>query len=196
MGEDYTLALAADVVLRRRQGPLVTNLSTSRVVEDVAERHGVAFARAAVGEVNVARRMQAEGAVIGGEGNGGVILPSLQFTRDASAGIALILQALADAGAKVSQIVADWPSYRIVKRKIDFAREGLADAYAALEADLEGDEVDTTDGLRLAWSKRRAWLHVRPSGTEPIVRLIAEAPDEAEALALVERAGSILNGVA
>lgn len=196
MGEDYTLALAADVVLRRRQGPLVTNLSTSRVVEDVAERHGVAFARAAVGEVNVARRMQAEGAVIGGEGNGGVILPSLQHTRDASAGIALILQALADAGTPVSQIVANWPSYQIVKRKIDFAREGLVDAYAALEADLEADEVDTTDGLRLAWSKRRAWLHVRPSGTEPIVRLIAEAPDEAEALALVKRAGSILNGVA
>lgn len=192
LGEDHTLALAAEVVLRRRSGPVVTNLSTSRVVEDVAARHGAPFVRAPVGEINVARRMQAEGAVIGGEGNGGVILPSIQHTRDASAGILLILQLLADEGTGVSQIIEPWPSYRIVKRKVSFQRSRLDEAYRALEATLAADTVDPTDGLRLAWAEARAWLHVRPSGTEPVVRLIAEAPDEAKAVELVDRAQQTL----
>jgi phosphomannomutase len=175
---------------------VVTNLSTSRVVEDVADAHGVPFVRAPVGEINVARRMQAEGAVVGGEGNGGVILPALHLTRDAPIAVALVLQHLVDIGLPLSGAVARWPGYHIVKKKSSFPRESLEDAYAALAGDLAADREDRSDGLRLSWSRRRAWLHVRPSGTEPIVRLIAEAPDEAAARDLIRRAGDLLDGVA
>ncbi len=196
LGEDLTLALAAAVVLRRTPGALVTNLSTSQVVEDVARAHDSTVVRSAVGEVNVARRMQAEGAVVGGEGNGGVILPSVQHTRDAPLGTALILQHLLDEGTTLSEAAGRWPAYVIVKEKVRFPREALEDAYRALEETMDAPGKDTTDGLRLAWPKKRAWLHVRPSGTEPVVRLIAEAPDEAAARALVSRAADCLEGVA
>jgi len=196
LGEDLTLALATAVVLRETPGPVVTNLSTSRVVEDVAEAYEAALIRAPVGEINVARRMQAERAVVGGEGNGGVILPDLHFTRDAPVAAALVLQYLCDAETKLSRAAADWPTYSIVKRKMEFPREQLIAAYGALESDLAADETDRTDGLRLSWRKERAWLHVRPSGTEPVVRLIAEAPDRERAEELVDRANAILTGVA
>ena len=196
LGEDYTLALASAVVLRRTPGPVVTNLSTSRLVEDVAASFGSKVIRAAVGEVNVARRMQAEGAVVGGEGNGGVIHPVLQHTRDAPAAAALVLQHLLDEGTSLSTAVSRWPSYVIVKEKVSFPRESLAEAYRALAEGLVPEETDTSDGLRLAWPKKRAWLHVRPSGTEPVVRLIAEAPGSAEAKALVRAAAERLEGIA
>jgi phosphomannomutase len=196
MGEDLTLALATDVVLRRTPGTVVTNLSTSRVVEDVASAHGAPVVRSPVGEINVARRMQAEGAVVGGEGNGGVILPSIQHTRDAPMGIALVLQGLARAGAPVSRVVEAWPTYTIVKEKRAFDRGALDGAYEALAETLQADGTDRSDGLRLTWDARRSWLHVRPSGTEPVVRLIAEAPEADDARALVARAGDILEGVA
>ena len=196
LGEDLTLALAAAAVLRRTPGTVVTNLSTSQVVDDVARAYGCEVVRAPVGEVNVARRMQAEGAVIGGEGNGGVILPALHYTRDAPLAVALVLQHMVDEGATLGQVAAKWPTYSIVKKKVSFAREGLARAYEALRDDLGAAETDETDGLRLAWPGRRSWLHVRPSGTEPVVRLIAEAPDQEAAEALVRRAGDILDGVA
>ncbi len=196
LGEDYTLALASAAVLRRTPGPVVTNLSTSLVVDDVARSYGARVVRAPVGEVNVARRMQAEGAVVGGEGNGGVILPSLHHTRDAPLAVALILQHLVDEGTSLGQAARRWPSYQIVKEKRSFPREALTDAYAALAEDLGAAERDETDGLRLAWPDRGSWLHVRPSGTEPVVRVIAEARDGATARALVRRAGSVLDGVA
>jgi phosphomannomutase len=196
LGEDLTLALAADAVLRRTPGPVVTNLSTSQVVGDVAAAHGVVLHRAPVGEVNVARRMQKEGAVVGGEGNGGVILAALHHTRDAPLAVALILQHLADEGVAVSELARRWPSYRIVKEKVTFPREALAAGYEALEEDLAADAKDESDGLRLAWPGKKAWLHVRPSGTEPVVRLIAESSDEAGAKQLVARAADILAGVA
>jgi phosphomannomutase len=196
VGEDLTLALASAVVLRRTPGPVVTNLSTSRVVEDVAAAYGARVVRAAVGEVNVARRMQSEGAVVGGEGNGGVIHPRLQHTRDAPAAAALILQHLLDEGRTLSQAVARWPSYAIVKEKVTFPRESLAEAYTALAQELGPAQEDRTDGLRLAWAEKRAWLHVRPSGTEPIVRLIAEAPDADEARRLVRAAAERLQALA
>ena len=195
MGEDLTLALAAAAVLETSTGPVVTNLSTSRVVEDVADAFGVPLVRAPVGEVNVARRMQKEEAVIGGEGNGGVILPALHHTRDAPLASALILQHLAKTGLTPSQAAGKWPSYEIVKEKVAFPREALADGYAALQADLQAEASDVSDGLRLEWPGRKAWLHVRPSGTEPVVRLIAEAPDAEQARGLVTRAGEVLAGV-
>lgn len=196
MGEDLTLALAAATVLERTRGPVVTNLSTSQVVEDVAEAFGVPLLRAPVGEVNVARRMQREGAVVGGEGNGGVILAELHHTRDAPLAAALILQHLAERRVTPSEAAARWPSYRIVKEKAAFPREALTAAYAALEADLCAETRDDEDGLRLAWPTKKTWLHVRPSGTEPVVRLIAEARDEPTARGLVARATEVLQGVA
>ena len=196
VGEDLTLALAAAVVLRRTPGPVVTNLSTSRVIEDVAAHYESPLIRAPVGEVYVARRMQSSNAVVGGEGNGGVIHPRLQHTRDAPAAAALVLQHLLDEGVSLSAAVARWPTYVIVKEKVSFPREALGDAYRALEDGLAAEERDMTDGLRLAWPKKRAWLHVRPSGTEPVVRLIAEAPDAAAAKALVKAAAERLQGLA
>ena len=197
LGEDLTLALAADVVLRRRRGSVVTNLSTSRVVDDVAESHGCRAIRAPVGEINVVERMIAEGAVVGGEGNGGVILPELHHTRDAPVGAALLLQFLADEpGVSLSARVRRLPAYRIVKEKVSFPRELLADAYAALGRAMPDGSRDRSDGLRIEWRSRRCWLHVRPSGTEPVVRLIAEAGGAAEAQSLVDDARELLAGVA
>lgn len=196
MGEDLTLALAAAGVLARSPGPVVTNLSTSRVVEDVATAFGVPLHRAPVGEVNVARRMQAEGAVVGGEGNGGVILSALHHTRDAPLAVALVLQYLADEGLSPSEAAARWPSYQIVKEKVTFPREALGEGYAALESELPGASKDDSDGLRLAWPDEKSWLHVRPSGTEPVVRLIAEAPDGGAAETLVRRASDVLARIA
>ena len=193
LGEDLTLALAAAAVLQHQQGPVVTNLSTSRVVEDVARHHGVPLVRSPVGEINVARKMQEVRAVVGGEGNGGVILPELHGTRDAAAGMALVLQHLLETGRDLRSAADRWPGYEIVKEKRAFPRELLSQAYRLLRAGPGADaEADEQDGLRLDWPEAGAWLHVRPSGTEPVVRLIAEAPSGDQARDLVEEAGRVL----
>ncbi|MDH4348109.1 MAG: phosphoglucosamine mutase [Gemmatimonadota bacterium] len=184
IGEDYTLAFAVRAVLARRTAAapvVVANLSTSLVVEDAARLGGARFIRAPVGEANVARVIRDEGAMIGGEGNGGVILPRLHIGRDAPVGVALILHLMATSGKTVSQLVADQPRYQIVKAKAPRGKD-LAPVYAALQTRFQDAVVDTRDGMRLSWADR--WVHVRPSGTEPIVRFIAEAPtgDAAEAL--------------
>jgi phosphomannomutase len=185
IGEDFTLALAARVVLRHRKGPLVTNLSTSLVVEDAAREAGAEIVRAPVGEVNVAVRMRELRAPIGGEGNGGVILPEVHLGRDAPIGAALLLQLLVEEGRSLSALVASLPRYVIVKDKLDRPNASLDTVYGALTQAFPDAVADTQDGLRLAWPDR--WVHVRPSGTEPIVRVIAEAPDEAGARELVRR---------
>jgi phosphomannomutase len=194
IGEDYTLALAAKLVLRHRRGPVVTNLSTSRVVDDVATAANAPVIRAPVGEVNVALRMRDERAAIGGEGNGGVILPELHLGRDAPLGAALVLQLLLEEGRPLSAVVDDHPRYVIVKDKLDRPDAPLDAVYAALLAAFPDAERDTQDGLRLAWPDR--WVHVRPSGTEPIVRVIAEAPDAEGAHALVARSRAPLDALA
>ena len=183
IGEDYTLAFAAKVVLRHRKGVVVTNLSTSRIVDDIAREAGSRVIRAPVGEVNVATRMRAENAPIGGEGNGGVILSELHLGRDAPAGAALILQLLLEEDRPLSKIVASYPRYVIVKDKLERPAAPLDTVYEALKRAFPGAEVDTQDGLRLTWPDR--WVHVRPSGTEPIVRVIAEAPSAEDAEKLV-----------
>ena len=193
IGEDYTLALASMLVLRHRSGPVVTNLSTSLVVEDAVTRGGSTLTRAPVGEVNVAVRMRELKAVVGGEGNGGVILPEVHLGRDAPLGIALILQLLTEEGKPLSAVVAGLPRYAIVKEKIDRPEASLDSVYSALKKEFADARVDAQDGLRLAWRDR--WLHVRPSGTEPIVRVIAEAPTEHEARTLVGRARMLLDGL-
>jgi phosphomannomutase len=194
IGEDYTLALAARVVLRRRPGVVVTNLSTSRIVDDVVAEAGGRVIRAPVGEVNVATRMRTERAVIGGEGNGGVILPDLHLGRDAPLAAALTLQLLHESGGTLSAVVGTYPKYHIVKDKLDRPSVSLDDVYLSLRASFPDASVDTQDGLRLSWPDR--WVHVRPSGTEPIVRVIAEAPTEEGAWDLVHRCRAPLDALA
>lgn len=194
IGEDYTLALAVRAVLDQRTGDdtratVVVNLSTSLVVEDAARAAGARFVRAAVGEANVARAIRDEGAIIGGEGNGGVMYPALHIGRDAPLGVALILHQLARSGATVSELVNAAPRYVIVKAKGPRG-PALEPLFAALRQRFPDARRDERDGLRLAWDDR--WLHVRPSGTEPIVRFIAEAPSAAEAEALVDAGRQLL----
>jgi phosphomannomutase len=199
IGEDYTLAFAVRAVLGkavsgRSDGrtvgrSVVANLSTSRVVEDATVALGGRFVRAPVGEANVAQSIKDENALIGGEGNGGVILPALHIGRDAPLGVALVLQYLLDAQAPVSTLVRGAPQYRIVKAKAPRGAD-LRALYASLRERFADGAADERDGLRLAWADR--WLHVRPSGTEPIVRLIAEAPTEAEAQELIAAARGLM----
>jgi len=184
IGEDYTLAFAVRAVLARFRGPVVTNLSTSLVVDDAARSFGVAVERAPVGEANVVERMIERGAVIGGEGNGGVILPEVHLGRDAPVAAALVLSLLAERRESVSQIVSGAPRYRIFKAKLDRPAAPLQEVYTALRERWPDAAADEQDGLRLAWSDR--WIHVRPSGTEPVVRVIAEAPTEPGARSLAD----------
>jgi phosphomannomutase len=193
IGEDYTLALAVRLVLRHRRGPVVTNLSTSRIVEDAALGAKARVIRAPVGEVNVAVRMRDERSPIGGEGNGGVILSEVHLGRDAPVGAALMLQLLHEEDRPLSQIVADMPRYVIVKDKLDRPKASLDSVYEALRLAFPGAVADTQDGLRLSWVDR--WVHVRPSGTEPIVRVIAEAPTNGEAVELVKRSRAPLDAL-
>jgi phosphomannomutase len=190
IGEDYTLAFAVRAVLGAHLGDpnpaVVVNLSTSLVVEDAARDFGARFVRAPVGEANVARAMRRHAALVGGEGNGGVILPSLHIGRDAPLGVALILHYLARSGQAVSALVGAAPRYVIVKAKAPRGPD-LREMYDRLRARFPDADGDEQDGLRLAWKDR--CLHVRPSGTEPIVRMIAEAPtaDDADALVAASR---------
>ena len=213
IGEDYTLAFAVRAVLgerangkaARKRGSggyvppersnaiVVCNLSTSLVVEDAARDCGAELVRAPVGEAHVARTMIELGAPIGGEGNGGVMYTALHVGRDAPVGAALLLSFLARVGRKVSELVAASPRYAIVKDKAPRARAAaLAPVYAALRERFPDAQVDERDGLRLGWRDR--WLHVRPSNTEPIVRLIAEAPSAPEAQRLVDEGRTLVSG--
>lgn len=194
LGEDLTLALVADYVLGRRKGPVVTNLSTSQVVDRVAESHDVTVRRTAVGEVNVALGMIEAESPIGGEGNGGVIYPALHRTRDAPVGVALLLSHLARADQPLSALAAAFPSYSIVKAKISLDRIDGDALLDRAERELAADRVDRVDGLKLLWPARQEWLHLRKSGTEPVVRLIAEAPDRAAAERLLDRARELAKG--
>jgi phosphomannomutase len=192
IGEDYTLAFSSMLVLRHKKGNVVTNLSTSRILEDVAEAAGQRLIRAAVGEINVARKMEAEKAVIGGEGNGGVILPDVHLTRDSAVATALVLQLLLETGKTVQQLVDEMASYVIVKDKLPRDAGSLDSAYGKLETGLNAPEADHQDGLRLSWPTEKRWVHLRASGTEPILRIIAEAPTQQGAQELVERARDAL----
>jgi phosphomannomutase len=196
IGEDYTLAFAVRAVLEsgervagRAEPVVVVNLSTSLVVEDAARDGGARFLRAPVGEANVARAIRDEGAVIGGEGNGGVMYPALHIGRDAPLGVALILHHLARTGQRVSGLVDGSPRYHIVKAKGPRGSE-LRPLYDRLRKRFPDATADERDGLRLSWEGH--WLHVRPSGTEPIVRFIAEAPSAEAAAGLIQAARETL----
>ncbi len=195
LGEDLTLAFATDVVLRHSPGTVVTNLSTSQVLEDVVKHHGGELIRTAVGEINVVRGMQRQSAVVGGEGNGGVILPELHYTRDAPMAAVLILQNLLEVSSSLSESVAKWPRYTIQKKKVNFPRENLPKAYSVLKSEMLGAQLDETDGLRMSWPEENKWVHVRPSGTEPVIRLIAEACNQDVVGELLEEVAAHLEEV-
>ena len=184
IGEEWTLALAADHVLDVEPGPVVTNLSTSARMEAVAARHGQTLLRTAVGEANVVQGILDSRARVGGEGNGGVILPELHLGRDAPMAAALILTGLAEGKGSVSRWVGTFPQLAMVKTRVDLSAEPDWDrARDALSEVLAGAEENRTDGLRMAGGGE--WVHLRKSGTEPIIRIIAEAatPERAKALA-------------
>jgi phosphomannomutase len=165
-------------------------MSTSRVNADLARAVGVAFHRAAVGEANVVEKMTAVGALIGGEGNGGVIDPRVGWVRDPFIGMALLFSLMAETGAPLSALVDELPRYAIVKDKHTCSRDGLAKLFTVLESRWPDAGADRSDGLRLDWSDR--WVHVRGSNTEPIIRVIAEAPTKKEAESLCAEVGNML----
>jgi phosphomannomutase len=195
LGEEYTLALCVDHVLRRTPGPVVTNCSTSRMTEDLAAKFGVPFYRSAVGEANVVDKMLEVGAVLGGEGNGGVIDPRVGLVRDSFVGMALVLAAMAERGEPPSRLADGLPRYAICKTKITLPPDEVAAALDALQRHFPGAEADRLDGLRLDWDDTtgRRWLLVRPSNTEPIVRAIAEAPTADQAQQLCEEACRVMD---
>ena len=188
LGEEYTLALCVDHELRRRRGPIVTNCSTSRMSEDLATKYGVPFYRSAVGEANVVDVMIARGAVLGGEGNGGVIDPRVGWVRDSFVGMALVLDAMAARSLKVGELSGELPRYEIVKSKFTVEPAQIPAALAAIKKRFADAQADTLDGLRLDWPGK--WLLVRASNTEPIVRAIAEAPTAREAQLLCSEAAN------
>lgn len=193
IGEEYTVALCVDHVLRHNQGPIVTNCATSRMSEDIARRYGAAFHRSAVGEANVADKMLEVGAVFGGEGNGGPIDPRVGLVRDSFVGMALVLAAMTEQNAKLSDLVAALPRYIIEKQTLKFPTEKLPRALDALQAHHKDAEASRLDGLRLDWPDR--WLILRGSNTEPIVRLIAEAPNAPAARQLIDAASQVLQSL-
>ncbi len=185
IGEEYTLALAAREILATRRGPIAANLSTSRMIDDVAAASDVEVVRTKVGEANVAAAMKAHGCVAGGEGNGGIIDPRTCYTRDSLSGMALLLELLAHREKTISEIASELPSYAICKRKFEYRRAKLQKILQTVKDSADDARINELDGVRLDWPDR--WVHVRPSNTEPALRVIAEAPDEAAAEELCDR---------
>lgn len=174
-GEEYTLVSVADYVLSHTPGNTVSNLSSTRALRDITERHGGKYAAAAVGEVNVTTKMKEVGAVIGGEGNGGVIYPASHYGRDALVGIALFLSSLAHKGCKASELRASFPNYFIAKNRIDLTPSTDVDAILNKVKEMYSNErVTDIDGVKIDFADK--WVHLRKSNTEPIIRVYSEAP--------------------
>ena len=191
LGEEYTLAICVNHVLRAMPGPIVTNCSTSRMSEDLANLYGVGFHRSAVGEANVVDKMLEVGAILGGEGNGGCINPRVGLVRDSFVGMALVLDAMAERNLPISALADELPCYSICKTKIELAAEDVADGLDALQRHFGSVAQDRLDGLRLDWPDR--WLLVRASNTEPIARAVAEAPSAEDARQLCAEAAAVLS---
>ena len=176
-GEEYTLVAVADYILQHKKGATVSNLSSTRALRDITEKAGCEYYASAVGEVNVVQRMKEEKAVIGGEGNGGIIYPELHYGRDAMVGIALFLTHLAKSGKKASILRATYPSYYIAKKKIDLdSSANIERLFDEIEKKYANHEVNTEDGVKIHFEKD--WVHLRRSNTEPIIRIYAESNSE------------------
>jgi phosphomannomutase len=191
LGEEYTLALCLDHVLRRRPGPVVVNCATSRMNEDIARKYAAPFFRTAVGEANVVEVMLAQTATFGGEGNGGPIDPMVGYVRDSFVGMAIVLDAMASRGMSVADLADELPRYEIHKTKLAVDRDTVTSVFAALEKRFTDATADYQDGLRLDFGK--SWLLVRASNTEPIIRVIAEATTRDEAVSLCAEAAEVIS---
>lgn len=194
-GEEYTLVLVADYLLSSQTGAVVSNMSSSKALRDLAESKGGSYTASAVGEVNVVNEMKRTNAVLGGEGNGGIILPALHYGRDALVGIALALTHLAKSGKTMSELRAGYPEYYMAKQKIELVPDLDVDGIlAAIAERYSNEELSTIDGVKITWSDR--WVHLRKSNTEPIVRIYTEAPSVDEATRLGQNFMDIIASLA
>ena len=194
-GEEYTLVACADYILSQRPGNTVSNLSSTRALRDVTEKHGGTYTASAVGEVNVVNAMKATKAVIGGEGNGGIIYPESHYGRDALVGVALFLSLLAERKIAVSALRASYPSYFMGKKKIDLNPSIDVDAIlVAMEAKYVHEQISTIDGVKIDFDTE--WVHLRKSNTEPIIRIYTEAPTQEAADLLGDKIISEIKAVA
>ena len=183
IGEDYTLALASLYVLQKERGPIVANLSTTSALDDIAQQFGCPVIRTKIGEVNVTDGMRQHNAVIGGEGNGGVIYPRINFARDSLVGIALVLHLLAQSGKSVSELLETFPRYTIVKERMECSSQRIPHVLRLLRQEYANFPMDTRDGVKVTMPD--GWFLVRGSNTEPIIRIVAEARSEAKAKQMV-----------
>jgi phosphomannomutase len=182
-GEEYTLVAIADYVLSHTPGNTVSNLSSTRALRDVTEKYGEKYKASAVGEVNVVAKMKETNAVIGGEGNGGVIYPAAHYGRDALVGIALFLTHLAKSGKSVSALRASYPSYYMSKQKVDLTPEtNIDEILLFIKENYKNEDINEIDGVKIEFKDR--WVHLRKSNTEPIIRIYSEAPSIEEAAQL------------
>ena len=189
--EEYTLVAVADYILSHTPGSTVSNLSSSRALRDVTRRHGCEYNAAAVGEVNVVAKMKETGAVIGGEGNGGVIYPELHYGRDALVGVAIFLTLLAKSGKKVSELKKTYPPYQIAKNKIQLTPDIDVDAIlAAVKEKFAGCDITDIDGVKIDFPE--SWVHLRKSNTEPIIRIYSEAETMEKAEKLAEEIRAVI----
>ncbi len=194
-GEEYTLVAVADYILGKQKGNTVSNLSSSRALRDVTEKHGGHYYASAVGEVNVVKRMKETQAVIGGEGNGGIIFPELHYGRDSLVGTALFLTHLAEKNKKVSELRKEYPAYYMSKRKIELRPEMDVDRLLKeIESRYQNEEISTIDGVKIDFPEN--WVHLRKSNTEPIIRIYTEAPTQMEADLLADRFITVLEALA
>jgi phosphomannomutase len=194
IGEEYTVAMITEHILRQRKGPIVTNCSTSRMAQDRTEKYGQRFFRSAVGEANVVDLMLAKDAIFGGEGNGGPIDPRVGLVRDSFVGMAQLLDAMAARELPISELADELPRYEIVKTKVALAQDQVPQALDALEKHFSDARSDRLDGLRLDWPSG-AWLLVRASNTEPIVRACAEASTAEESQRLCDEAAQVIGAL-
>ena len=202
-GEEYTLVSVADYLLSRarQEDPTAvlatsSNLSSSRALRDVTEKYDGTYHAAAVGEVNVTTKMKECGALIGGEGNGGVIYPALHYGRDAMVGVALFLTNLAHKKMKVSELLATYPEYVIAKNKIELSDSALIDRILdAVKKEYASEDINTIDGVKISFEDRKEWIHLRRSNTEPIIRIYAEAATKEAADALAQQIIDIANTI-
>jgi len=193
-GEEYTLVAIADYILQNKKGSTVSNLSSTRALRDITEKNGCAYFASAVGEVNVVEKMKQENAVIGGEGNGGIIVPDLHYGRDALIGIALFLTHLAKTKLSAAALKASLPAYYMSKKKMELdASISLEKIYTGLEKQFSTYTINKIDGMKIDFENK--WVHLRPSNTEPIIRIYTEAPTQMEADELADNIISIIHSI-
>jgi phosphomannomutase len=190
LGEESTIVLVSRFVLGKEKGPVVVNYSTTRAIDDVASQFGIRVERAQVGEANVVVRMKEVNAILGGEGNGGVILPQVNLTRDAAAGMTFVLQYMLESGRRISELASELPKYYIEKRKVAMRTKDFQKVARSAKALQGNGEVNKSDGIRIDWDD--SWVHIRPSGTEPVIRVIAEAKTRQKAKLIVNEAARLI----